>query len=270
MVLNQLNPMSVSTIFKFVSFAVIIAVLGFWFHERAIAVELENQLADLRQQEKQLSDLRAERDRLSERLLAVSPRASDVSSLTAERDPIEDSVNSEALELGEWTPVSAWKNEGRSTPHATMATFLWAAAGGDLATLQAALEFDDVTRAKALALFNSLPPETRSLYATPEELVASVTIKNIPQTSAQLSWFHQTDPEHATIGVMLAAPESIAAESDSVLEPEVANGPPSLANQNPNRLAVLVLRRSTSGWRVVVPVAAIDRIAKEFHSPAID
>lgn len=94
-----------------------------------------------------------------------------------------------------------------------------AAAGGDLATLKSALVFDDAPHAKARAWFETLPPATRSLYATPEDLVASVTIKNIPLTAAQLSWFHQTDAEHAVVGVLLAAPATPDSASAPVLEP---------------------------------------------------
>lgn len=78
-------------------------------------------------------------------------------------------------------------DEGRSTPRSTIATLLWPAAGGDLAAFQNAIEFDDAARAAARAWFETLPPATRSLYATPEDLVASATIKNIPATTAQLS-----------------------------------------------------------------------------------
>ena len=178
---------------------------------------------------------------------------------------VEAPIRSEPFRVGEWTPIAAWENEGRSTPRSTIATLLWAAAGGDLVMLKTALEFDDATRAKAREWFDTLPPATRTLYATPEDLIASVTIKNIPQTAAQLSWFHQSDAEHAVVGVLLETPEAPVSESDEILEPAQEGAPPSLANQNPNRMAVLNLRRSVSGWRVVVPAAAIDRIANELN-----
>jgi hypothetical protein len=79
-----------------------------------------------------------------------------------------------------------------------------------------------------------------------------------------------TDAEHATVGVMLSAPKIATDKSHEIMEALVPNAPPQLANYNPNPLAVLSLRRSADGWRVVVPPAAIDRIAAELRAPVSD
>jgi hypothetical protein len=166
-----------------------------------------------------------------------------------------------AFVTGEWTPAEAWRNEGLATPRAAVATLLWAAIGGDIPALQSVLEFDDATRAKAQAWLETLPAATRSLYATPEDLVASVTIKNIAPTAAQVSWFHQSDDEHAVVAVLVAGPAA-AAPAPVAIKLADGNTAPSLVKDSTNQLAVLNLRRTPGGWRVIVPTAAIDRMAK--------
>ena len=72
---------------------------------------------------------------------------------------------------------------------------------------------------------------------------------------------------HAVFGVLLSGPESPVAEAASIFESPTPNAPPRFSNPNANSLAVLNLRRSTDGWRVVVPEAAMDRIAAELRPP---
>ena len=261
--------MRTSTVFRLLQLAAMVVVVALWFHERAVATELQTRFAALRKQEQHLAGLSTERDRLREQLHAAVQQTSGASAASTNRESSRAAVPVMPVEfaVGEWTPVAAWKNEGRSTPRSTISSLLWAAAGGDLAAIQKVLEFDDATRAKARAWFETLPPATRSHYVTPENLVASVTIRNIPPTTAQLSWFHQTDAEHAIVGIMLVAPMSPVPASDAILEPAVAGAPPSLANHNANRLAVLTLHRTPAGWRVVVPVAAVDHLAKFLGAP---
>ena len=264
--------MRTSTYFRLLLLAAMVVATAIWFHERAVATELQSRFAALRQQEQRLSSLNAERDRLREQLLAAASQTSRAP--TAVADPelrrVEAPVRPAVFAVGEWTPAAAWKNEGRSTPRSTIATLLWAAVGGDLAAIQKVLEFDDATRAKARAWFETLPPATRSLYVTPENLVASVTIRNIPPTTAQLSWFPQTDAEHAIVGVMLAAPGLSVSEPTPIIDPSVGGTPPALAKHNANRLAVLALHRTSAGWRVVVPAAAIERMAEALSVATLD
>jgi hypothetical protein len=260
--------MRAASIFRFLSLMATVVAVAIWFQERSAAVALQARFAALRKQEQQVSGLLAERDRLREKLRAVAIRTSSPRAAPANRDArLPDApVASAAFVIGTWTSSTAWRNEGQSSPRSTISTLLWAAAGGDLATVQNILEFGDDARSKARAWFEALPPASRSLYATPEDLVASVTMGNIPPTTAQLTWFHQTDAEHAVVGVMLAGPVSSVPESAPTVEPSVGNAPPSLATQSPNRLAVLNLHYSAAGWRVIVPAAAIDGMAKMLRS----
>lgn len=260
--------MRASPIFRLVTFTAIVAFGVIWYRERATAAELESRLAGLETQQAALMALQAEREHLREQLVPSVASGTTSTSVTSSATVTQiDSQKSAApWSLGEWTAADAWANAGRATPLATVTTLLWAAAGGDQAAMQSVLRFGDATRAKALALFDSLPSATRSLYATPEELIASVTMQNIPLTSAQVCWLHQADADHATVGVMLSASKAGLNESTEVMENPAPNAPPRLANANP--LAVLSLQRSANGWRVIVPVAAVDRIAAELNPTA--
>lgn len=260
--------MRTSTFFRLLSLATLVGATAIWFHERATVATLQVRLAALRKQEQHLASLSAERDRLREQRLAAESRANVAATTDSNREPphSDASVIPAAFAIGEWTPLSAWKNEGRSTPRSTISTLLWAAAGGDLSTFQNTLEFDDASRVQAQAWLDTLPPETRALYATPEDLVASVSMGNITPTAAQLSWFHQTDADHAIVGLMLAAPTSSAPEPAPTIVPATANEPPSLAKQNPNQVAMLTLHSTSLGWRVTVPAAAIGQMAKKLRT----
>lgn len=257
--------MRASTVFRLFSCAAIFVAAVIWFHGRTTAAALEARSMALHSQEEQLARLRMERDRLRGQLNILAGRRLDRSRpVVANRapNPAENSASTDTLAIGRWTPVAAWKNEGRSTPRSTVSTLLWAAAGGDLRTMQKLLQFNDAARNQARTWFEGLPPATRSLYASPEDLVASVTMGSIPSTNVQLSWFHQADADHAIVGVMLAAPTSSGPDSTPAIKPSVGNEPPFMTNHGANQLAVLDLVRDTDGWRVVVPVPAIKRMAK--------
>lgn len=262
--------MRASTLFRLLSCAAIFIAAAFWFHERATSAALQNRLTAMHNQEQRLSRLHVERDRLRGQLTAIDQR--NDRPRAAERRVAPDRAVTPAVTnafaMGQWTPVTEWKKEGQSTPRSAISTLLWAAAGGDLAAVQKILKFDDAARIAARAWFETLPPATRSLYATPEDLVASVTMGRIPPTTAELSWFHETDADHAIMGVILAGLPSPVPEQAVTIQPSVANEPPFLTSQNAKRLAVLNLVRSSDGWHVVVPVGVINRMAKVLDAKA--
>lgn len=260
--------MRASRVFQLLVLAALVATFALAYRERVTAAALAGRLAALRRQEQQLTGLRAEHDHLREQILAAAARSRRNSTASLEREAAVPAPVP-AWSPGEWRPAAAWSNEGRSTPGATVATLLWAAVGGDLAAMQTVLEFDDATRAKARAWFDSLPPATRSLYASPEDLVASVTIRNIPATTAQLNWLRQTDPEHTIVGLLLTGPATPAPESAQIADPAGSAPPPSAVGQSKNQLAVLDLHGTPDGWRVIVPATAVDRMAKLLSAPAV-
>jgi hypothetical protein len=206
--------------------------------------------------------------------------------------------------IGESLPHTAWADRGAATPRAAIETALWAAAGGDLAALKPLLELRDSAREKADALLAGLPADLRSRYATPEDLVSAFTAKNIPLGDAQLVWFNQTGDDDATAGVLIRGPvragevaappaaapaasarelELRAALSRATSRDEVVRlatelrderaaraerQPPQLPDTRRGNMATFALHRENGGWRLVVPPAAVDRIAIELGTPA--
>lgn len=255
-------------IFPWLAGAVLALTGGWWWHESAAREALEARADALAREEERLVRLHAERDRLREELLATAASAAAVLPAPTVRPP-DAPVAAPVWQTGEWTPTAAWSNEGRATPQAAMATLLWSAANGDVAVLRGLLSFDEVTLAKARAWFESLPPASRAQYRTPEDLVVGVTLGNIPQTRAQLSWSHQVDADHAIIGMLVAEPAAPSSPAATLAyQPAVENLPPSLRqDRSPYRVVVLNVIRAPDGWRVSVPATAIDGMARWLRRP---
>jgi len=251
--------------------AVVMIAGGLWLHEARTRTVLQARADALARAEQELARLQAGRDQLRDELRAAEAQNRDVPSVPVVHAPETPAANS-SWKQGEWTAAAAWSNEGRATPRAAVATLLWAAAGGDLAVLRDMLAFDEATRAKARAWFDSLPPAGRAQYGTPEELMAGVTVGRISPTGAQLSWLHESDPDRAIVGILLANP--VSSESGAAtLDYQIAGGgaPPGLIqSRSPYRVVVLNLERATDGWRIKVPTAAIDGMARWLSRPGGD
>ena len=261
---------------KLLIFSVLlVALTAGWFVERLAATRLAAQLGSLRFQHRELPALRAERNRLRSllpdpiRVASLRQTADERDKQVRQSDPTAQPVSASRLfSLGEWSPCASWGNQGQLTARTTVETLLWAAAGGDLMALGSLLEFDEVTRGKAAALHASLPPLSRTSFGTPEDLIAGILVSKVPLTEAQVSWFHQSDSDHASVAVLLAFSQGspIAASTEPARSP--ANAPPALPENLTRKLAVLTLHRTSAGWRVIVPQTAIDRIARELGGDA--
>lgn len=254
---------------QFLSFALIVAIGTVWMKSRATALDLQMRLAALTTVRLNMArELETERDRLRSALEEVA-RPQKVDAVTPPSSPAQLSQTPAAahsLALGEWRSAREWRNEGQSTAQSAVATLLWAATGGDVTAMTQLIAYDDAARAQAQVLFDTLPPSARLIFPTPEALVAGLTIQAISNSAVQLSWFHQRDADHATVGLMLGAPDQ-AALSEIHLMPQEKNNPPMLADPRSNQFAVLSLQHSDSGWRVAIPAAAIKRLARLTKAP---
>jgi hypothetical protein len=133
--------------------------------------------------------------------------------------------------------------------------------------MQSLIELDPAVRSKANQLLDRLPPATRSSYVTSEGLIASMTMKNIPLTAAQIVWYHESDDDHAAVGVLFGNADRTVETSLKLPANKQDNSPPTLSDNRTTGMALLALHRSPAGWRLVVPISAIDRIAAEFNAP---
>ena len=129
--------------------------------------------------------------------------------------------------------------------------------------MQSLLEVDPTVKSKIEKLLAQLPAASRSTYVTPEALIANVAMKNIPLTEAQVVWYHESDHDNAAVGVLFARAEHSPEAAVKIAAGKQDNSPPSLSDNRTTQIAMLALHRSSSGWRLVVPVAAVDRIAAE-------
>ena len=251
------------------TFAAMFAVGVIWQRERAAARALQDRFAALAQQEQKLAQLQADHDRLRREVQEAAPPAAPESAAPAPAPATAERPAPPAWTVGEWTPAAAWRNAGRTTPQATATTLLWAAANGDVAMVREIFQFGEDTRAKARAWFDSLPPEVRSTHATPEDLVAGVTLAHISPDRGQLSWLHETDADRAIVGLLIAGPTAASAPP---LPPAPAPGitqPPSLNDRAGYKVVVLNLQRAPDGWRVQVPAEAIDNLARNLRAAVV-
>lgn len=275
---------------KTLIFIVAIAGIGIvWTLNRIATTELQTRIALARQESVEVASLQRERERLQrlrqeteeqaarERAAAELARAQQeqaVRAKPAQRPPAS------TLTVGEWLPPAGWKNRGQATPTAAVETALWAAAGGDVAALQSMLQLDESVRAKADAIRASLPAGSRATYASAEHLIAAFTTKAIPLGDAQLVWQHQSGPDDAVACVFVKNPDASTASVPATPLPTVIpesreealqrasrrdpNKIPPMAPPSQKTIATyLSLRRIDDGWRLVVPVSAVEKIAKE-------
>lgn len=249
-----------------------------WSALRVTTTGLQAELALAHDRSLTADALRAVRDRLSQHVptagewaqlrRAAEERDALRRELAARTAPADQAVPS-TLSAGEWLAVDAWKNRGRATPAAALETTLWAAAGGDLPALKNLLLLDPAVLAQATALLARLPESSRALYPTPEHLVAAFTAKAIPLGAAQLVSQQSSVPDDTTVCLFLRnQPGGMEPAGPASLPPVGNNTPPMQASTGTSKSTVLSLRRTDDGWGIVVPSAAIAKIARELGGSA--
>lgn len=247
----------------------VLAMGGVWLHEHLETIRLQAELDLARDAQRELASLQRENQRLktkqpdTDRLAALRRAAAERDQLLLELEARNTAVQP-PFSTGQWTPSSLWENRGTATPRNAVETALWAAAGGDTPTLESMLELEPDAVTKASALFNVLSPAVKGAYPSPTALIASVTTKNIPLGKAQVSWLHEFDPDHAVVGLVMSNPDRTSVAP----QPEEAGAPPPmLPDDGKFKLLTLSLHRTNSGWHLVVPSAAVERIAQNLTAP---
>ena len=243
-----------------------------WTLHRMATLDLRAQVNAARQEIAAAASLQRERDRLQRLHHEASGRTRQEHVAPAQpRQPVAVEEKSKrqwmapTLTVGEWLPISAWRNRGQATAAATVETALWAAAGGDIETLKDVLQLDEPVRAKADAVVAHLPEMSRAMYPSAEHLIAAFTTKSIPLGDAQLVWQHQPGPDDAVACVFVKNSEAnLTSASTTPLPDAIPNKVPPMAQPNNKTIATyLSLRRTEDRWRLVVPMTAVEKIAKE-------
>jgi len=217
------------------------AVLGIcWAVEKHTTAQLEQQLGTTNDRAGEIVRLRREHDRLLGLQAAdmdprsVRDRVSGIG-LVAESHANDGAVS---LRPGTWTPASAWRCQGRATPEAAVETMLWAAAGGDLATLKDTLVLAPDAQSKAVDLLASLPAASGQPLASPEDLMALLVAGNVPLDSAQVV-AKQTNQDGNVIEYVRL--------KDS---------------EGRTRQVYLTLQKVSDMWKLTVPASALAQMAQ--------
>lgn len=223
--------------------------LALWW-QRETQVQLHRDLGALREENHQLARLREE----NRRLVASEPTAVELDNLRADHaaipqlraeiDAMRERVrlaaeksaapSLERFAIGSRVSAADWKNAGTATPRAALETVLWAAAGGDIDTFAHCLLLG---KGAAVALLESLPADQRAQYGTPERLIAALAIRDVPLGAAQVIYWNERGTTHATVQLLLSAPDGTTKDSN------------------------LLFFNQGAGWKLVVPESAITKYA---------
>jgi hypothetical protein len=217
--------------------------------QHRVNTRLEQEVTDLRGQTAEVANLRAENARLSgqaaelarlrqEHAELLRLRAAAPSGAPAAPTPRPNSGNETPLAAG-LTPVLSLGLAGRATPRAAFATQLYAARTADLAQETAAIMLGPEARAKLEALAQVLPAGLTAEYDTPEKLMA----------------FILSGSRHP-VGGMEVMGETAQGPDDVTLQTQWQHVDDTVVHQS-----TVDFHRTADGWKMVVPVALVDRAA---------
>ncbi len=139
-------------------------------------------------------------------------------------------------------PASAWKNVGKDTPAAAAESLMWAADSGDLDVLANSILLDAAAREKAVAILARLPDSTRQTYDTPEKLIALLLARDTDARAMQVLGAN-TAGDDALVSLRLQ-------KDDGKTKDEGYQ-----------------FRRTSDGWRLVMPGKAVDKLGKKLTDP---
>lgn len=134
------------------------------------------------------------------------------------------------------------KNAGRGTPEAAAESLMWASDSGDLDVLANSILLDAAARERAAAILARLPDATRQTYDTPETLVALLLARDADARAMQVLGAN-TAGDDALVSLRLQKDDGKTKEEG------------------------YQFRRTSDGWRLVVPGKAVDRMGKKLTDP---
>jgi hypothetical protein len=232
-----------------------LAVVWSFTHQVRITQNLRSELVAAEQRKVELDHLRKE----NERLAALQVPARELEALRADHGqllrlrgeierlsavPVETGSATNLNAKREFTPAKDWRNVGHATPLATVETALWAAAGGDLDTLNRLISISVSARQRTESLLQELPDSVRNKFGSPEQLIALLAAKDMAFGSVR---FESTQLNGA----------------DSAVAITLANLEGKLTR------ATLSLHLAESGWSLLVPDAVVDRYSASVRGGVI-
>lgn len=199
--------------------AALIAATCLYLHDRRAGAEA----ARLRSQNQRL--LAA----LGPRVANSAPAATEVGSPERERAAPRPEVRRPEMVPG------PYRDDGQSTPQATLQTIAWALDSADLERVKELVMFENTAaREKVAAMLQSMPPESRAQWPSPEDMAASVMISD---------GIHRPYPAASIL--QLSEVESLAPDRARLRLPG-------------SRLDGGIYQKTGNGWRFVILESAID------------
>lgn len=143
-------------------------------------------------------------------------------------------------------PAADWQNAGNATPEAALQTVLWAGAGGDIATMARHLRYMTPQAQSAAESLHRNLGDAAAKYQNPLELVAALTVPEIPIASARVrSWDSPTPIPAGATEIRIAHVE--------------------LYSSAVPKTATLLFIKESGGWKIMVPAEAIQRYAAQLQ-----
>ena len=236
--------MSITKLQLGIAIALIAAGAGGFLAQHHANEKLQARLSDLNDQSEEVAQLKKENTRLKTSLSQSNHNSTNAGPAVASTSPASNSINARSTSPREssplapgLTPIAALDHSGRTTPRAAFSTQIWAAAEGDVDLEQSAIILTPEGRAKLEALLATLPPASRSNYATPEKLMASV-LAGSPHP----------------VGGMQVIGETEQTPDDVVLQTEWQHADDTIVHHSN-----VELQHDSTGWKMVVPMVLVDR-----------
>jgi len=239
---------------------VVVAAGALWLGQRADNAGLRREIGLLRQEVRQLAE-RPSATPAAPKIVVEEKRgtveATELAALRAEivslRKTTQEMVSTvqaattpaapkpaDPAALAALVPARAWKNAGRGTPVATAETVLWSAMAGDVETLAGALTMSAEMHQKAEAWLATLGEGARQQYGSPEKVLALLIAKDAANLSGmQVLGQKELGPDETGVRIRLASLDGKVKEDD------------------------FRMLRNGEGWRVMLPDAAVEKLAKQ-------
>lgn len=137
-----------------------------------------------------------------------------------------------------------WKNLGRGTPEAALETTVWAVANGDMDTLAATLQVDAKSRAKLEQSLAALPNDLRAQYGTPEQLLALMVSKDIPDGGMHI------------LGPVQPRPDGMP-DNFEVMQLKLQD------TKGGMKKTVVMVQKVSAEWQVIVPPEVVNKYVRQ-------
>jgi len=223
------------------SVPVLIALVGLaaFAWQRENGHRLQQEIARRREAARASDRLTSENQRLRD-LLAVPGSAissQNVQAEIAQPRPTRPPLSARAERPPQFTRIEQFQNSGQATPSAAFQTLVWAVAKADEAALASLLRISPSGQEKLSAVWNNLPPESRTRLKEPVQLLTLLLAMDI-----------LNEDGYEIAGEMPQAGGSVLLRVNRIKDGQL---------QGEKRLP---LQQGPAGWQFVIPDDLIEKL----------